>query len=111
MARPLEQCHKTEIEVAEIISFPKKSPERLAKWRELTNRGNFIYNKNVVEKGEGNLIPLKRPNTNVDAFEFASCDQCLGLVMKKDLWRHKQNCVKQKQTSQKEKKLKPFVFR
>ncbi|XP_048055129.1 uncharacterized protein LOC125273630 isoform X2 [Megalobrama amblycephala] len=58
IARHLE-THKTEAEVMEALSYPKRSEKRRLLLEKLRNRGNFQHNLGVLKNGTGR-IKLKR---------------------------------------------------
>ena len=92
LARHLEQIHSSETDVAAALAMPKKSKERKQKWEELRSKGNFAHNSEVIKAGKGELIPYRRPRKNVSSKEYLPCSHCYSLFIKKDLWKHIQNC-------------------
>ena len=92
LPRHLEQKHSREPEVSRALSFPKKSRLRKEHLDEIRKRGNFLHNTSVIRKGEGTIVPCRRPRDNITADQYIPCNQCLGFFLKKDLWKHKKNC-------------------
>ena len=92
--RHLEERHSCETEVAKFMAIPKGSEERRLILKELTNKGNFAYNIAVLEKGNGELLPTKRPSKQqcVKPDQYSPCEFCLGFYIKRDLWKHQKNC-------------------
>ncbi|KAJ8306755.1 hypothetical protein KUTeg_015692, partial [Tegillarca granosa] len=56
---------------------------------------NFAYNVNVLEKGNGTLIPTKRPKKgeNVEACVYSPCEYCFGFFVSSELWKHHKKCL------------------
>ncbi|GFO00947.1 hypothetical protein PoB_002745200 [Plakobranchus ocellatus] len=94
IARHLEQMHASEPEVALALMLPKASKERKNKFSEILKRGDFAYNKKVMETKSGLIIPRKRPAKSVDATNYLPCSHCFGMYLRKDLWRLEKNCHK-----------------
>ena len=92
MARHLEQKHKDELEVVRALSCNIGSNERKRLFKLIQNRGDFKQNKDVTTSNEGFLIPVRRQANAGKIDDFTTCDKCLGLFFKKDLWRHKKKC-------------------
>lgn len=92
LPRHMEAAHSTEIEVAEILSLNKKSKERSKKWEILRNKGNHAHNVQVLQKGSGYIIPVKRPTFLVSASLYLPCKQCLGYYVGSDMWKHLKKC-------------------
>lgn len=87
LARHLE-IHKTETEVMEALSFPKRSVKRRRLLEKLRNRGNFQHNVDVLKNGTGQ-IKLKRTSKQS---KFIHCVYCKGMFSRKELWRHSRRC-------------------
>uniref|UniRef100_A0A3B3TG06 Uncharacterized LOC111855400 n=1 Tax=Paramormyrops kingsleyae TaxID=1676925 RepID=A0A3B3TG06_9TELE len=92
IARHLEQVHSNEPDVAKALTFPKGSKERKILLEHLRNKGNFAYNAEILEKGQGDLVPCKKPRKDSNSGDFIHCLHCLGLFAKKFLWRHMKQC-------------------
>ncbi|XP_073667997.1 uncharacterized protein [Paramisgurnus dabryanus] len=87
LARHLEM-HKTEAEVMEALSYPKRSVNRRRLLEKLRNRGNFQHNLEVLKNGTGQ-IKLKRFSKQS---KFIHCLYCKGMFSRKELWRHTRRC-------------------
>ncbi|KAK1879579.1 Phosphoribosylformylglycinamidine synthase subunit PurQ [Dissostichus eleginoides] len=102
MARHLEKAHEDKADVAKALSFPKRSKERRHQLDYIRNRGNYAHNAAVMESGNGELVPFKRPTQQAKGNEFIPCEYCLGLFNRKVLWRHIRTCKrKSKSVAQK----------
>ncbi|XP_065817424.1 uncharacterized protein [Labrus bergylta] len=88
IARHLERAHPNTTEVAEALSFPKRSKERQMHLEHLRNRGNFAHNVEVLNSGVGNLVPRRQPRQDSKAQDFMHCTYCQGFYARKLLWRH-----------------------
>ncbi|XP_051747472.1 uncharacterized protein LOC127511081 [Ctenopharyngodon idella] len=87
IARHLE-THKTEAEVMEALSYPKRSEKRRLLLEKLRNRGNFQHNLGVLKNGTGQ-IKLKRTSKQS---KFIHCVYCKGMFSRSELWRHSRRC-------------------
>lgn len=94
IARHLEQKHKDKLKVSKALSLEKRSVSRLKIWEELKKEGDFLHNTDVLKKGVGDIIPIKRPTTEIEATRYLPCEHCRGFFLKNDLWRHVKNCSK-----------------
>ncbi|KAK7093957.1 hypothetical protein V1264_007636 [Littorina saxatilis] len=93
ISRHFEDMHSNELEVALALGLPKRSQERNTIWTDLRNRGDYNYNKIVIAKQEGEMIPCKRPtDTTADVNSFVPCAHCKGMFQKNALWRHIKRC-------------------
>ncbi|XP_036419034.1 uncharacterized protein LOC118802695 isoform X2 [Colossoma macropomum] len=99
IARHLEIVHRSEVEVAQAVQYPKGSKARRTRLNVLRNRGNFVHNAEVVRRGTGQLVACYRPREQRDAKDFIHCAHCQGLYSKRTLWRHMKNCPKKTQDS------------
>ncbi|XP_065936953.1 uncharacterized protein [Magallana gigas] len=97
IARHLELAHKTEVEVAKILVFSKKSKERRKMWEELVNKGDFAHNISVLEKGAGIMIPKKR-STKCEIKDLIPCENCKAFYKKTDMWKHSKYCLSEKKS-------------
>lgn len=104
MARHLESKHNNEIEVGKALAYKKGSRERKNELHQLLHRGDFKHNKSVIDSKNGFLIPARRQSITDNIDKFTTCEECFGLFLKKDLWRHKKNCVALSTTSRGPKK-------
>ena len=92
LSKHLLRKHIEEIDVAHAFSFKKCSKERKQLLLKITKQGDFKFNTQAMNSGHGELIAAKRPKRNSDISEFTTCENCLGLYKKHDLWRHKKSC-------------------
>jgi len=73
--------------VAKVLSLPKRSKERRRQWQNLTNKGDYSHNYKVLEHDDGIVIPkYRKKEAEID--NYVPCQHCLGLYLKKDLWKH-----------------------
>jgi len=87
--------HKNELSVGQILSLPKGSNERRKAWVKIIKEGDYKHNFDVLEKGEGILIPKYRgKNIQVDA--LVPCPTCKGLYRKKKVAAHSLACCTRK---------------
>lgn len=93
ISRHLTTHHASEIEVAKILSLPKKSKERKKAWTELGAKGNSLYNEKVLEAGTGMIIPKYRPAANKNEKKYLPCEYCRAYIVRSDLWKHHKTCV------------------
>ncbi len=91
LARHLK-THKDEVEVAQALSLPVHSKERKAMLQKLRNKGNFQYNTDVLQCGEGALKIKRAPKIKCDSKQFVHCMYCRGMFVRRDLWRHLRRC-------------------
>ena len=98
MARHLIDCHRLENEVKKAYDLPVKSPQRRKLLEQLMCVGDYYHNMDVLEKGFGDLIVLRRPTEQeclarqIQYSDYTPCPGCLGFVMKRELWRHVRRC-------------------
>lgn len=92
--RHLERRHSAVPEVAMALSYEKGSKERKCLLNFLRSRGNFVHNASVLMSGQGSLIAKKRPRTHSSEKEYVHCSHCLGLFVRKRMWKHLRNCNK-----------------
>lgn len=92
IARHLERKHKDEIDVAKVLILPKKSYERRKAWEKLVNEGDFAHNYNVLEKGDGQIIPKYRCSNREKSIKLIPCTVCHGMYRKNELWQHFKKC-------------------
>ena len=98
MARHLIDCHLLENEVKKAYDLPIKSPDRRRLLEQLMHVGDYYHNVDVLEKGSGDLIVLRRPTQQeclarqIQYSDYTPCPGCLGFVTKRDLWRHVRRC-------------------
>lgn len=94
MSRHYTDCHSTEMAVAKILSYPKRSRERKQLWAKLVNRGNYEHNFEVLKEGTGVIVPKYRPRKHEekDAKHYIPCQFCFGTYVQEDLWKHQRRC-------------------
>jgi hypothetical protein len=93
-ARHLERRHSALAEVAKALSYNKGSKERKCHLNFLRSSGIFMHNASVLKSGQGSLIAKKRPRTHSSEKEYVHCSHCLGLFVRKLLWKHLRKCDK-----------------
>ena len=93
-ARHLERRHSALAEVAKALSYNKGSKERKCHLNFLRSSGNFMHNASVLKSGQGSLIAKKRPRKHSSEKEYVHCSHCLGLFVRKLLWKHLRKCDK-----------------
>ncbi|XP_065921182.1 uncharacterized protein [Magallana gigas] len=113
ISRHLIQVHNKEMEIAKILSFPKKSKERKTLWKEIVNKGNYKHNYDVMKNGNGEKVPKYRPRNTTNNPEpencfssYAPCEFCLGSYKKTDPWKYQKNC--ELKSSEKRSKANPI---
>ncbi|XP_071811184.1 uncharacterized protein [Apostichopus japonicus] len=92
LPRHMEAAHSSELEVAEILSLDKGSKERSRMWEILRNKGNHAHNVEVLTKGRGFIVPVKRPTNAIPVSWYLPCKQCLGYYIGSDMWKHLKVC-------------------
>lgn len=103
MSRHLLRRHRSEKEVAAIVSLPPKSKRRIQVLEKLRRKGDYYHNICVLQKGEGQIVTCRRPTSNASAKDFSPCSVCFGFFRKSDLLRHEKMCREtlEKQTQHK----------
>lgn len=104
LARHFEGAHDKEIEVARLLAMPKNSSDRRNGFIELSRKGDYYYNLNIIKTGKGDLILPRRPGKNDSKIytydDFVPCPNCLGFMRKKLLWHHvKYGCVSKQENT------------
>lgn len=92
MARHLQSAHGDQSEVAKALSFPKSSLERRKQLDYIRKKGNYAHNAAVMESGQGELVPCKRPAKEGNGNDFVHCAYCRGLFIRPFLWKHMRTC-------------------
>ena len=90
LPRHLRTHHKEEPDVVKLLKAESQK-EQLHVLTMIRNRGNHLHNYDVMEKGEGQLIVVSRPDYNADPNDYQPCCHCLGWFVRKAMWKHK--CV------------------
>lgn len=88
LPRHLQAMHKTELAVQIALSYEKGSKNRKRVWKDITNQGDFAHNIRVYEKGEGEILPCKRPRIATEGTQYVQCKECKGTYLRSSLWRH-----------------------
>ena len=57
----------------------------------IRNKGNHLHNCDVMDKGEGQLVVVQRPNSYADPRNYHPCRYCYGWFARSESWKHK--CV------------------
>ncbi|KAK4886437.1 hypothetical protein RN001_002708 [Aquatica leii] len=96
MARHFEQRHENEIDVAKVLAMKKRSKERKEAFSYIIRAGNFSHNCEVLSCKKGELVLVRRP-AEIEAVtytfaEFGPCPNCLGFMVKKQLYLHIRTC-------------------
>ncbi|XP_060083514.1 uncharacterized protein LOC132562769 [Ylistrum balloti] len=95
----LENKHKDQMEVANVLALKKGSQSRALAWKKLRNMGNFQHNVLILSTpthdqadDDLQLIVDRRPKNAINMDEFLPCSFCLAFFRKRDLWRHAKKC-------------------
>jgi len=70
----------------------KSGAERKRGLKILKNLGSFQHNIDVLKKGRGKLIVVRRTNGKRSAHSYLPCSRCYGFFYKCDLYRHSCPC-------------------
>lgn len=95
LSRHLIRQHKFEEDVAELLSFPKRSTERKHMMSVIRKKGHFLFNTSeALNTGERKVV--RRPNARYKktATDFATCPGCLGDYAKTSIRHHVRRCMK-----------------
>ena len=65
-----------------------KTNERLSAQELYHNRGDHRHNKEVLHKGEGELIVSRRPSKDFSTNDYGPCPKCLLWLSKMNLLKH-----------------------
>ncbi|XP_064637854.1 uncharacterized protein LOC135494033 [Lineus longissimus] len=86
--------HSNEREVQEANCHEKGSFLRKKLLTKLQNKGNYVHNCKVIERGEGELVVARRPDEKCrrKAVDFLPCEYCLGFYLLDSLWVHMKTC-------------------
>ncbi|XP_067280128.1 uncharacterized protein [Pseudorasbora parva] len=91
--RHLKSHKKTHPDVAQVLSLPKKSKQRMKMLMNLRNKGNHIHNSEVLASGVGSLKLRRTSKTNYNAKDYIHCMYCQAFYLRKDLWQHVKKCT------------------
>lgn len=70
----------------------------------LRKRGDDKHNRQVLEKGEGEIILARRPTTEFDITNFGPCPDCREWVLLKSIKYHFRECTKKLEMTRRKKK-------
>lgn len=91
IGRHLLQTHGREEEIIKIRSEHDRMKMDLM-LKELRLKGNYRYNVECIQKGEGNLIVMRSPRFESDVSKFLPCPYCYGFLCKRELSKHCKVC-------------------
>lgn len=68
---------------------------RLTAFALLRLRGDHYHNVRVLQTGRGKLLTVRRPRKGSDQRpeDYMPCPNCLGYVIKTDLFKHRHKCI------------------
>lgn len=92
ISRHLLHQHRTEKEVAAILSLPPKSKTRIQVLDKLRRKGDYSHNICVLQKGTGQIVTCRKPTVKANVEDFLPCNVCFGFYRKSELWRHEKLC-------------------
>ncbi|KAF5304401.1 hypothetical protein FQR65_LT18870 [Abscondita terminalis] len=96
MARHFEKRHADEIYVAKILAMTKFSKDRKEAFSYLIRAGDFNHNCEILSLTKGELILVRRPPARDASLysynDYGPCPNCLGFMVKKQLWHHLKTC-------------------
>ena len=90
VSRHLKVHHRDQPDVVKYMTA-KTQEEENYHLTMMRNKGNHRHNYDVMEKGEGQLVVVYRPNHNADPKDYRPCRYCFGWFARKEAWQHK--CV------------------
>lgn len=91
IARHFKTHIKENSDIAHALSLPTGSKSRKKILEDLRNRGNFEHNKDVLNKGSGQL-KVKRRSKKAECKKYEYCVHCKGMFLRPELWRHMKRC-------------------
>lgn len=92
------KTHKNAEEVKEIMAMDHPD------FTSLRKRGDDKHNRQVLEKGEGEIILARRPTTEFDITNFGPCPDCREWVLLKSIKYHFRECTKKLEMTRRKKK-------
>ncbi|XP_062566938.1 uncharacterized protein LOC134229248 isoform X2 [Saccostrea cucullata] len=92
------KTHKNAEEVKEIMAMDHPD------FTSLRKRGDDKHNRQVLEKGEGEIILARRPTTEFDITNFGPCPECREWVLLKSIKYHFRECTKKLEMTRRKKK-------
>ena len=81
------KTHRDAEEVKEILAMDHPDFTKLRKW------GDDKHNRQVLEKGEGEIILARRPTKEFDVTHFGPCPDCREWVLLKTIKYHNTGCT------------------
>ncbi|MEQ2312774.1 hypothetical protein AMECASPLE_034695 [Ameca splendens] len=90
IARHFKTHEKEDPDIARALSFSPLSKKRKELLEQLGNRGNFMYNNEIMRKGRGSLKVKRAAKSDKCKYEY--CIHCKGMFLRKKLWRHMRRC-------------------
>ncbi|MEQ2241604.1 hypothetical protein ILYODFUR_026990, partial [Ilyodon furcidens] len=90
IARHFKTHEKEDPDIARALSFSPVSKKRKELLEQLRNRGNFMYNNEILRKGRGSLKVKRVAKSDKCKYEY--CIHCKGMFLRKELWRHMRRC-------------------
>lgn len=103
IARHFKSHIKENSDIAYALSLPAGSATRKKLLDNLRNRGNFEYNRDVLQKGRGQL-KVKRRAKKVEYKKYEYCIHCKGMFLRPELWRHEKVLLQTRGTGTSRKK-------
>ncbi|XP_072027751.1 uncharacterized protein [Amphiura filiformis] len=88
--RHLKSMHANEPLVAQSLACKKEA--RDMSLEKIRLMGDFNYNLKVYEKGEGELLLLRKPLKQKVCEDYLPCIHCLGFVDVNEMWAHIKRC-------------------
>ncbi|PAA46037.1 hypothetical protein BOX15_Mlig014457g5, partial [Macrostomum lignano] len=92
ISRHYKTAHKAESDVKRLQQIRRKSIRRKA-FKALESEGDYIHNKMVLAKREGELIIARRQKDDENSpGSFLPCHRCFQFIKKDLLYRHRNAC-------------------
>lgn len=83
------KTHMSHPEVSYAFYLPEHSTERKVLFEKMRNKGNFIHNSAILQGEMGQLKVKRKPKAAAVTGKFV---HCMGLYVRKELWRHVRRC-------------------
>ena len=98
MSRHLRSVHSREVELIELKTLPIKSDRRREILEIIRREGNYLHNKDSIDRDGGSIMPQMRPPNykKSEANSFLACVYCKGFFGRKFLYKHHQRCFMNK---------------
>ncbi|XP_071839790.1 uncharacterized protein [Apostichopus japonicus] len=92
--RHILMVHSEEREVKVAMAMAN-GQARLTAFALLRLRGDHYHNVRVLQTGRGKLLTVRRPRKGSDQRpeDYMPCPNCLGYVIKTDLFKHRHKCI------------------